>query len=95
VITEEGCKDLVFDTLEVYPQTDIKIETNLDEQCLRGNEFNFTNNSSIKEGGLITVGTLEKVRPQMKRALQRWFMPKQAKKTFNYFPPLIKAVKTH
>jgi gliding motility-associated-like protein len=50
VITEEGCKDLVFDTLEVYPQTDIKIETNLDKQCLRGNEFNFTNNSSIKEG---------------------------------------------
>lgn len=45
-----GCKDTAVKMVEVYPQTNIRFTVNDSQQCLKGNEFIFSNQSSVASG---------------------------------------------
>lgn len=47
-----GCRDSVSDSVFVHPMPFVSFTVNNNEQCIRGNQFAFTNNSSIVSGTL-------------------------------------------
>ena len=50
--SNNGCVDSFVRTVVVHPMPVVTFTTNLNEQCLQGNKFIFTNNSSISIGSL-------------------------------------------
>lgn len=48
--TNFGCKDSLSKTIVVYPQTTIAFSVNDSDQCKSGNNFVFTNSSSVSSG---------------------------------------------
>jgi gliding motility-associated-like protein len=57
VLSESGCSDSVSKILEVYPMPVPGFTINDNEQCLRQNQFVFTNTSAIFSGSLTHVWT--------------------------------------
>ena len=53
VTTNYGCKDSSIQTVIVYPQPEAGFTINNNAQCLGGNNFSFTNTSSISNGNII------------------------------------------
>lgn len=47
-----GCKDSNSQTVTVFPQAVLKFTVNDSDQCVKGNVFNFTNNSATTSGTL-------------------------------------------
>ena len=47
-----GCKDSMLKSVIVYPVPVVDFSINDTTQCLSGNQFNFTNNSSVSSGSL-------------------------------------------
>ena len=45
-----GCVDSLVKAVEVFPQATLDIRVDIANQCLRGNNFNFENNSRIPNG---------------------------------------------
>ncbi len=45
-----GCKDTAVKMVEVYPQANIQFTVNDSQQCLKGNKFVFSNQSSVASG---------------------------------------------
>ncbi len=52
VTTNKGCKDSTTKNLTVLPQANLGFNTNDTDQCLKGNNFTFTNTSNIASGTL-------------------------------------------
>lgn len=50
VTTNKGCKDSTTKNLTVFPQANLGFNINDTDQCLKGNNFTFTNNSNISSG---------------------------------------------
>lgn len=50
--TITNCYDTIYKTLIAAPQARLKFNVNADSQCLRFNQFAFTNNSSVEFGSL-------------------------------------------
>lgn len=50
--TSFGCRDSISRTVNVWPQASPAFSINDDGQCLRGNDYRFTNLSSISSGSL-------------------------------------------
>jgi gliding motility-associated-like protein len=50
--SNNGCIDSFVRQVVVYPMPVVTFTTNLNEQCIRGNQFVFTNNSNISNGTL-------------------------------------------
>jgi PKD repeat protein len=55
VISDKGCKDTAQDSLKVFPQPVAAFSVNDKNQCLKENEYTFTNNSSISNGTISYV----------------------------------------
>lgn len=53
LLSADGCADSVSKQLLVYPDPLVSFAINSPSQCLKGNHFVFTNNSSIKSGSLL------------------------------------------
>jgi|GEM_PF-678691 len=54
VTSDKGCKDSVNKQTTVYPTPKASFSVNQNPQCLFGNSFKFTNNSTISNGTLST-----------------------------------------
>jgi PKD repeat protein len=52
-VSNRGCKDTLLKMVVVNPQTKIAFTLNADSQCLKGNNFNITNTSSIVSGSIV------------------------------------------
>ncbi|MBP6302556.1 MAG: PKD domain-containing protein [Bacteroidia bacterium] len=48
--TDKGCKDSAVMSVVVYPQANIQFTVNDSQQCLKGNKFVFSNQSSVASG---------------------------------------------
>lgn len=56
---EHGCKDSLEKQIQINPQPQADFTTNQQEQCIRGNNFQFTNTSTIKSGSIAQNRWLE------------------------------------
>ncbi|HRS58448.1 MAG TPA: PKD domain-containing protein, partial [Bacteroidia bacterium] len=52
VTTDNGCQDSVSKSVTVYPQSAADFSINDDKQCLSGNSFSFTDNSTVSSGSI-------------------------------------------
>jgi gliding motility-associated-like protein len=52
-VSNFGCKDSVYHKIYVYPNPKTDFTINDPSQCLLGNSFTFTDNSSIKTGSIV------------------------------------------
>ena len=50
VFTEYGCSDTAYGKVYVYPYPTVSFTVNDEVQCLNGNHFEFTNNTTISSG---------------------------------------------
>jgi gliding motility-associated-like protein len=48
--TNAGCRDSITQSITVHPKPQLAFSVNNNEQCSRGNYFQFTNNSTIQTG---------------------------------------------
>ncbi len=55
--SNNGCLDSLTKTITVHPQPAAAFSINTDAQCLRGNQFAFTNSSAISSGSLTSHWT--------------------------------------
>lgn len=55
VLTTYGCKDSMTKNIHVYPMPSVDFSINDSKQCLSGNQFIFTNNSSVSSGSLSSL----------------------------------------
>ncbi|HRS57587.1 MAG TPA: PKD domain-containing protein [Bacteroidia bacterium] len=51
-ISNEACIDSVTENIRVFPQPAVQFSVNTAEQCLTGNNFSFTNSSTISSGNI-------------------------------------------
>jgi PKD repeat protein len=52
-ITNHGCHDTNIRNVSVFPQSNLSFKTNKDTQCLKGNNFQILNSSSVVSGKIV------------------------------------------
>lgn len=50
VVTDNGCRDTVDQSQTIYPNPTVAFNINDSDQCVNGNNFIFTNNSTVSSG---------------------------------------------
>ncbi len=55
IITDSGCRDTAVEPITVYPKPNPSFTVNDSDQCVNGNNFMFTNTSTISAGTLTYV----------------------------------------